>query len=313
MARQCHVCFSARLAAFEAAIARGETVRDAADALSLSYDSAKRHVRNAHAERPVPASVASSAPGCWATPVDTFRHAFASDPMPHQVRYLTEEADTLVLKGRQVGISTAGGALAIYTALSRPNVLVAIVSPSMKQSQEVTVKCRTGLVNLGATMVKDSSGLLELDNRSRIVSLAGTARAVRGWSADLLIIDEAAFVEPPTFAAARATTIATGGRTIIQSTPGNPVGAFYDMWTSPMDGWARIHVRSDEASTISADDLARFKREMKPEEFAQEYEAVFASAADFGATVFHPDDVDRAFEAGIGIPSLLTSYPRRDE
>jgi hypothetical protein len=308
MARQCRVCFSPNLLAFEAAVASGQTVRDAADALGLSYDSAKRHVRNAHVQRPVPASVAPSAPE---GPVETFRRAFRSDPMPHQVRYLTEEADTLVLKGRQVGISTAGGALAISTALSRPNVLVAIVSPSMKQSQEVTVKCRMGLVAIGATMTKDSSGLLELENRSRIVSLAGTARAVRGWSADLLIIDEAAFVEEPTFAAARATTIATGGRTIVQSTPGNPVGAFYDMWMAPMDGWARIHVRSDEASTISPEDLARFKAEMKPEEFAQEYEAVFASAADFGATVFHPDDVERAFSAGVGIPSILNDSPRR--
>ncbi len=105
--------------------------------------------------------------------------------MPHQEAYLLETRDTLVLKGRQVGMSTAGGALGIHTAMSRDNVLVAIVSPSMKQSAEVTIKCRNGLIALNTKLVKDSSGLLELENGSRIVSLAGTARAVRGWSADL--------------------------------------------------------------------------------------------------------------------------------
>ncbi len=89
-------------------------------------------------------------------------------------------------------------------------------------------------------------------------------------------------MEPPTFAAARATTIATGGRTIVQSTPGNPVGAFYDMWQADLPDWARIHVRSDEAATINPEELARFKRELSPSEFAQEYEATFAVSGEVG-------------------------------
>lgn len=278
MPAQCFWCVSPKRGAFEALVGSGQQTKTAVKALDLyptKYQAAVRHVRN-HIGRSEPTlPVSERAP---MTAVETFRAAFGSDPMPHQVTYLSETRDTLVLKGRQVGISTAGGALAISTVRANPDVLVAIVSPSMKQSQEVTVKCRMGLVALNEKLVKDASGLLELDNRSRIVSLAGTARAVRGWSADLLIIDEAAFVEAATFAAARATTIATGGRTVVQSTPGNPVGAFYEMWLSDLPDWARIHVRSDEASTIDPADLARFQREMKPAEFAQEYLAEFATS-----------------------------------
>lgn len=307
MAKSCSVCDSPKRATLEAAVASGQTRAAAAEALGMAYESVKRHFRYHVGVARSVATPASPVAPATESAVDTFRAAYLVDPMAHQVAYLDETRDLMVLKGRQVGMSTAAAALAAHVVRGRENVLVAIVSPSMKQSQEVTVKCRTALVNLGEPLVKDSAGVLQLENRSRILSLAGTARAVRGWSADLLIIDEAAFVAAETFAAARATTIATGGRTIVQSTPGNPVGAFYEMWSAELPAWARIHVRSDEASTISAADLARFKSEMSPEAFAQEYEAEFASAAMFRPGWFPADEfddrVDPRFEA-IKIPPL---------
>ena len=288
---RCTVCFHPSRAAIEA-LEHAQTSGQISEAFGVSWQSVRRHFRDhdrvaqaatprgrsrvAPHAAPTGRSVVPAAPPLVSDdPVETFARAVGRDAMPHQVEYLRETRDLLVLKGRQVGMSTAGGVLGVHTALSRPRVLVAIVSPSMKQSTEVTEKCRNAAVALGATMRKDASGLLEFENRSRVVSLAGTARAVRGWSAHLLIIDEAAFVEPATFAAARATTIATGGRTIVQSTPGNPVGTFYDMWQSELPAWARIRVRSDEAATISREELERFRRELSPAEFAQEYEAEF--------------------------------------
>lgn len=285
----------------------GRTIRSIADEFGVPEQSLKRYLAKVGAGRkPASPSVASERL-VLASAVDTFRAAFLSEPMPHQVDYLTETRDLLVKKGRQVGCSTAAAALAAHVVRSREGVLVLIVSPTMTQSQEVTVKCRTALVNLGETLVKDSAGVLQLDNRSRVVSRPGTARAVRGWSADTLIIDEAAFVEAATFDAARATTIATGGRTIVQSTPGNPVGRFYEMWESELPAWARLNVPSADAATISPEDLARFKSEMSPEAFAQEYEAEFASAAMFRPGWFPADEfddrVDPRFEA-IKIPPL---------
>lgn len=136
---------------------------------------------------------------------------------------------------------------------------------------------KLGFWNLGQTLRQDSATLLRTANGSRVVSLPGSARGIRGYAADLVVLDEAAWISCETFTAARPLTAATNGRTIIQSTPGAPVGPFYELAKAVPDGWAHLRVRSDQVPTISADFLERERREMAPDLFAQEYEAEFAT------------------------------------
>lgn len=213
----------------------------------------------------------------WMTARELFIHTQGEEPLPWQEDYLRETRDTVVLKGRQVGASTAGGVIAIRRARYWPGSLVAIVSPSLKQSTEVKERAKGGLVAVGEHLVRDSSSVLELRNGSRILSLPGSAKSVRGWSADLLILDEAAFIEPETFLAARATVAATGGRVIIQSTPEGPFGNFYEIWMDPDPRWAKFKVRSDEVPTISKAFLDSERAQMTEEEFLQEYGAEFTN------------------------------------
>jgi hypothetical protein len=208
---------------------------------------------------------------------ELFIHATGEQPLDWQEYYLRETRDSIILKGRQVGASTAGSVVAIRRARYWPGSLVAIVSPSLKQSTEVKERAKDGLLALGEHLVKDSASTLELRNRSRIMSLPGSSKSVRGWSADLLIIDEAAFLEEETFVAARATVAATGGRTIVQSTPMGPYGSFYDLWSEDDDRWAKFRVRSDEVSSIDHSFLARERATMTPEKYTQEYEADFVN------------------------------------
>lgn len=224
--------------------------------------------------------------GGWLTARELFIAATGDDPLPWQEGYLKETRDAVVLKGRQVGASTSGSVIAIRRARYYPGSLVAIVSPSLKQSTEVKERAKDGLIRLGEHLVKDSSSLIELRNRSRIMSLPGSPKSVRGWSADLLIIDEAAFLEEETFVAARATTAATGGRTIVQSTPMGPFGSFYELWQDPDPRWAKYRVRSDEVPTITKDFLDRERATMTPEKYTQEYEADFTNP---GLGLIDPD------------------------
>lgn len=213
----------------------------------------------------------------WMTARELFIRATGEPPLDWQEDYLRETRDAVVLKGRQVGASTAGSVIAIRRARYYPGSLVAIVSPSLKQSTEVKERSKTGLIALGEHLVRDSSSEIGLTNRSRILSLPGSSKSVRGWSADLLIIDEAAFLDEETFVAARATTAATGGRTIVQSTPMGPFGSFYELWKEDDPKWAKFRVRSDEVRTIDAEFLARERATMTPEKFTQEYEAEFTN------------------------------------
>ena len=161
-------------------------------------------------------------------PAETFRQAFALDPLDWQRGYLRESANSVLLKGRQTGAQPAAAGLAIHTARYWSDVNAVIVSPSLKQSTEITTKARTGLRRLGVRLVQDSTSVLRLANGSRILSLPGTARSVRGWTAKLLILDEAAFIAPETFTAARA-LVATGGRLVVQSTPAIETGDFHEL------------------------------------------------------------------------------------
>ena len=215
-------------------------------------------------------------------PVCLFREAFGVESLDWQRGYLRETRPTVVLKGRQVGASFSAALLAIHATVYTPNVNAVIVSPSLKQSTEITTRARVGLQRLGARLTQDSASLLRLANGSRILSLPGTARSVRGWTAKLLVLDEAAFIAPETFVAARA-LVATGGRMVVQSTPADEYGDYFELVTADDPSWARFTVRSDEVSTISADFLATERRSMSPDAYAREYECQFGKA---GASLF---------------------------
>jgi hypothetical protein len=218
-------------------------------------------------------------------PTYGFEQAFGFPPMPWQVPYLWDTRNVANLKGRQVGASTAAAALCIRHARHVPGSLAAIVSPSLKQSTEVKLRAKQGLERLEEVLKIDSSTTLGLTNGSRIISLPGSAKSVRGWSATLLVIDEAAFLDPDTFLAVRATVAATGGRVIVQSTPAAPFGHFYDLYTAAEDAdtaprdapWVRYHVSSEDVDTISAEFLEEERARLRVDEYAQEYQGVFAA------------------------------------
>ena len=218
-------------------------------------------------------------------PVRLFERAFGVDALDWQEGYLRETRPTCVLKGRQVGASLGAAGLAIHTAVHWRDVNAVVVSPSLKQSTEITTRARSGLARLGVRLVQDSASLLRLANGSRILSLPGTARSVRGWSARLLVVDEAAFIEHETFVAARA-LVATGGRMVVQSTPADEYGDFHELVTSDDPSWARFTVRSDEVPTISAEFLESERRSLSPDAYAREYETTFGKS---GASLFTID------------------------
>lgn len=231
-------------------------------------------------------------------PAVLFEQAFGFAPLDWQRGYLREDRPTVVLKGRQVGASLSAAALAIHIVRYWSDVNVVIVSPSLKQSTEICTRARTGLRRLGIALVQDSTSTLRLGNGSRILSLPGTARSVRGWTAQLLILDEAAFIEHETFVAARA-LVATGGRLVIQSTPADESGDFHEIVTGDDPDWARFTVRSDEVSTISPAFLAAERRAMSPDAYAREFECQFGKA---GASLFTAERI-----AGLILPTEETA------
>src|SRR5215213_2346971 len=113
-----------------------------------------------------------------------------------QEDFLRSSADRVLLNCcRQSGKSTMAAVLALHRALYHPGSLVLCLAPALRQSQELFAKIAGFYRDLGEPVAPQAERKLslELENDSRIVTLPGTEKTIRGFSgASLLIVDEAA-------------------------------------------------------------------------------------------------------------------------
>jgi hypothetical protein len=146
---------------------------------------------------------------------------------------------------------------------------------------------------------------LELDNGSRIISLPGSERTVRGLaSVDLVIIDEAARVEDELLAAVRPMLAVSDGSLFALSTPAGKRGWWYEAYTRGV-GWHRISVKSSECSRISKEFLAEERINLGDLIYQQEYECAFH---DESSSAFQTDLITAALTDAFA-PFLLPRSP----
>ena len=154
------------------------------------------------------------------------------DPDPWQVELLRSDARQTILNcSRQSGKSTTTAVVAVHEAEYRPPALVLLLSPSLRQSQELFRKVKDVRVTLGddACPVAEEPALrLELVNGSRLVCLPGKEATIRGYSGvTLLVVDEASRVPDELYQAVRPMLAVSGGRLILLSTPFGERGFFF--------------------------------------------------------------------------------------
>ena len=147
---------------------------------------------------------------------------------------------TIILKGRQVGASTVLSVKAMHLALNKPRSLILLVSPTLRQSQELFYKCMNLYKALNNPVGASAENKLSLTlvNSSRIVSLPGSADNIRGYSSpDLIIVDEAASIpSDELYYGAIAPMCATGNtQLILASTARGKRGFFYHVWLEKAD------------------------------------------------------------------------------
>src|SRR5919107_914147 len=161
------------------------------------------------------------------------RVAFATDlgivPDGWQADFLRSSADRVLLNcSRQSGKSTMSAVIALHRALYHPGSLVLCLAPALRQSQELFAKIAGFYRDLGRPVspIGERKLSLELENGSRIITLPGTEKTIRGFSGvSLLIVDEAARVEDELYFAVRPMLAVSGGALIMLSTPYGKRGA----------------------------------------------------------------------------------------
>ncbi|MCX8207415.1 MAG: terminase family protein [Methanothrix sp.] len=197
---------------------------------------------------------------------------------------------------RQSGKSTVTSLLALHTAIYRPGSLILCLSPTLRQSSELFRTVARFYHMSTAEMVPaeaESALRLELENRSRIISLPGKEQTIRGFSsASLLLIDEAARVPDELYYSVRPMLAVSKGRLVLLSTPFGKRGFFYDIWTSG-EGWEKIMITADDCPRISKDFLREEERSMPRAWFMQEYYCQFVDTED---QVFSSDEIEAMFD-----------------
>src|SRR5262249_44841310 len=155
-----------------------------------------------------------------------------------------------------------------------------LVSPSQRQSPELFAKVIDFLRVLEPVEQLDEDNKLSatLRNRSRIVSLPGDPKTVRGFSGPALVIeDEAGYVGDEMVAALRAMLAVGRGRLILMGTPAGRRGHFYEACTGRAD-WERVFLTAKDCPRISEEFLAQELAALGPLMFAQEYQGQFIDA-----------------------------------
>ncbi|BAS16551.1 large terminase protein [Arthrobacter sp. Hiyo8] len=160
---------------------------------------------------------------------------------PHQLEVARSKARYRVIcAGRQVGKSTTLSTVALFEAATRRNITVLLVSAGEVASRRLLEECQAlahGSPLLGGSVLDDSKSLLTLSNGSRIISVPASSRQIRGWPVDVLILDEAGFIDTEIWRAAEPAIIARpGSRVILVSTPwGDSTHFFRALWQRGMD------------------------------------------------------------------------------
>ncbi len=183
----------------------------------------------------------------------------------------------LVNASRQSGKSSTSALIALWTALYQPNSLVLMVSPSLRQSGELFKKSLDMYRAMGRPVASEVENRLslELENKSRIISLPGTEATIRGMSgAALLLLDEASRVDDDLLAAVRPMLATSGGRLIALSTPNGPIGWWYKAWIKEQ-GWERYEIPATMCPRISPEFLAEERATLGAISFAREYMCSF--------------------------------------
>lgn len=197
-----------------------------------------------------------------------------------QQEVLEHDGNITLRTGRQVGKSEVVSEKAVRFALNNPGTTTLIIAASQRQSSLLFEKVRAIIdekeQNEPLYSEKPTLTRIKLNNGSRIYSLptGRTGHFIRGFTIDLLIADEAAYI-PETVWLAVTPMLAVSqklrgfGWTILLSTPYGKGGYFYDSFTD--DSFRSFHVSSEDCARIPKDFLKKEKQRMTKAQYRQEY------------------------------------------
>lgn len=208
-----------------------------------------------------------------------------------------EKRQTVIVAPRQSGKSETLSLRAAWGALRKKNQLVMIVSASENAAIRLLYAVREVFakpLTQTSLATEPTQSLVTLTNGSRIMSVPASEKQIRGWSVDLLIVDECAFVADDILlsAAIPTTTARPDAKVVLASTPLGDDCAFFTLAMNGMkddDAHTRTYRwRLKDAPWIHPAVVEAARASLSPLRFQAEYEGEFVTS---GNAFFNRNDV----------------------
>ncbi len=221
----------------------------------------------------------------------------------------------IVLKARQLGISTLAAAYIAHLMLFYRSKTVLVLATKMKTSANLVKKVKLVFKHLPEWMMiakpkTDNATSFELDNGSIITASAKSSDAGRSEALSLLCIDESAHVEGlDEMWAAVYPTLSVGGACMLLSSPNGQGNLYHRIWVESEAGHNEFFRTKLPWYVHPERDQTWFDKEtksMKRSDIAQELLCDFVAS---GASVFDPADMAR-LELGLSEPITRTGMDR---
>lgn len=197
-----------------------------------------------------------------------------------QEQVLDTPGNIVLRSGRQVGKSTVIAVKAGEFALKKKRSVTMVIASVERQASLLFDKILDYLLTNYKKSVctgseRPTRHRIQLTNKSVIYCVpAGlSGYGIRGYTIDLLIADEAAFINEDVWQAVTPMIATTKGTLILLSTPYGKDSYFYHRFQDPT--FTKFHISSEECDRIPKEFLEQEKKRMTKLQYAQEYQGEF--------------------------------------
>lgn len=205
------------------------------------------------------------------------------------VEEFLENRFNIVLKSRQLGLSTLVAAYAVWMAIFQKEKNILIIATKLTVAQNFIIKVKTMIRSLPkwmvlAEVVENNKQKIRFSHGSQIQAIPTSEDAGRSEALSLLIIDEAAFVRNfDTIWTGIYPTISTGGRVIILSSPNGVGGQYHKLYVDAEAGLNEFNAINLPWNVHPERDDEWFEKttkNMNKRQIAQEYLCDFATSGE---------------------------------
>lgn len=167
---------------------------------------------------------------------------------------LNSDGNILLCTGRQVGKTLIFAIKAAERMVKKPGTRIVAVSLTEDQAFLMRAMVEDYLKEHYPTWLKvkkkdkPTKNKITLTNGSNYIvrPVGNTGDSIRGFTAEVLIVDEAAYMPELVWIAAKPTLLTTGGDLWLCSTPHGKEGYFYECFQNKSQRWKVFHISSEE-------------------------------------------------------------------